>query len=222
MKALRLHPWRVTPKEAIRIQNELTGKIIKQDDFTAVKTVCGVDAGFKGDTAYAAAVILSFPGLSVLEKSTCTSKIMIPYIPGLLSFREIPALIPALEKLTIQPDVLMADGQGIAHPRRMGLASHLGLVFDLPSIGCAKTRLCGQAPEAEGTRGCYTLLYDGPEVVGAKLRTKENVKPLFISIGHKISLATAVKLVLECGKGYRLPHPTRLAHLETQRLRGKV
>jgi deoxyribonuclease V len=217
MKALRLHKWRLSPGQAIRIQNELAQKIITEDHFTAINTVCGVDAGFKDNMAYAAAVVLAFPGLSVIEKSFAVSKTLMPYIPGLLSFREIPALIPALEKLTIQPDLLMADGQGIAHPRRLGLASHLGLVFDLPVIGCAKTRLYGQAPEPENKRGTYTLLYGGSEVVGAKLRTKENTKPLFISTGHKISLHTAINIVLACQAGYRLPQPTRLAHLETQK-----
>jgi deoxyribonuclease V len=219
MKTPRGHGWRLSPKDAVRVQQKLAHKVITEDDFSEIRTVCGVDAGFKGTMAYAAAVVLSFPGLRIIETSHAVTKILMPYIPGLLSFREIPALIPALTKLTVKPDLLMADGQGLAHPRRLGLASHLGLVYDLPSIGCAKTRLCGQAPEPENKKGAYTLLFDGDETVGAKLRTRENTKPMFISIGHKISLQTAIRIVAACLAGYRLPQPTRLAHLETQKLR---
>ncbi len=219
MKTLRLHSWRLTPTRAVRVQHIMAHKVITEDHFPVIRTVCGVDAGFKDNMAYAAAVVLDYPGLTIIEKSFAVSRTLMPYIPGLLSFREIPALIPALKKLQTMPDLLMADGQGIAHPRRLGLASHLGLVYDLPSIGCAKTRLWGLAPEPGNKKGEYTLLYDGDQVVGAKLRTRENTKPLFISIGHKISLQTAIKIVLACLAGYRLPQPTRLAHLETQKLR---
>ncbi|MBN1798275.1 MAG: deoxyribonuclease V [Spirochaetales bacterium] len=216
MKALKLHKWQINFKHAVDIQNELAGYINKQDCIHNINTVCGVDVGFKQNTAYAAAVVLSFPKLKILERSFVISQVLMPYIPGLLSFREIPALIPALEKIKITPDLLMADGQGLAHPRRMGLASHLGLIFDLPAVGCAKSRLIGQASVPENRKGDYTLLYEGNEVVGAVLRTKENTKPLFISIGHKISLTTAIKVVLDCCTRYRLPEPTRRAHLATQ------
>jgi len=218
MKALRLHKWQITPKQAVKIQNELAKHIKMQDCVAKITTLCGVDVGFKQNMAYAAAVIFSFPGLKILEQSFIISEATMPYIPGLLSFREIPALIPALEKLTITPDLVIADGQGLAHPRRMGLASHLGLVFDIPAIGCAKSKLIGEASKPENLKGAFTLLYEGKEVVGAVLRTKENTKPLYISIGHKISLNTAIKVVLACCTRYRLPEATRQAHLATKKL----
>jgi deoxyribonuclease V len=217
MKAHKLHEWLLSPKQAVKLQNELAQRIKVEDFDLKINTICGVDVGFKDNKAYAAAVVLSFPEMKILERAFHLSDVVMPYIPGLLSFREIPALIPVLEKLTIKPDLIMADGQGLAHPRRLGLASHLGLVFDIPSVGCAKTRLTGRAGEPENLKGAFALLYEGKEVIGAVVRTKANTKPLYISIGHKISLDTTVKVVLDCCTGYRLPEPTRRAHLETQK-----
>jgi deoxyribonuclease V len=217
MKANKLHEWRISPGQAVKVQRELAKLVKVQDLDSKIDTVCGVDVGFKDNKAYAAAVVLRFPVMKILEQAFIISDTLMPYIPGLLSFREIPALIPVLEKLTIKPDVIIADGQGLAHPRRLGLASHLGLVFDLPSIGCAKSRLTGKACEPENRKGAFTLLHEGEEVIGAVVRTKENTKPLYISIGHKICLDTAVRVVLDCCAGYRLPEPTRKAHLETQK-----
>ena len=166
--------------------------------------------------AYAQAVVLCFPELKLLEQSATSAKITMAYIPGLLSFREIPVLIPLLEKLTITPDILLVDGQGIAHPRGLGLASHLGLVFDLPTIGCAKSRLIGTYDMPAFQKGAYVPLYVDNEVKGAVVRSKESVKPLFISIGHKICLETALGIVLGCCTHYRLPEPIRLAHIGTR------
>jgi len=152
------------------------------------------------------------PVLEVVEVKVVTDRIMFPYVPGLLSFREAPLILAACEGLVVKPDIIMVDGQGIAHPRRMGLASHLGLFLDVPTIGCAKSRLCGQHGEPEDEAGSYAELIDEGEVIGAVLRTRAGVKPVYVSIGHKIDLAEAIRWVLACCRGYRLPEPTRMAH----------
>jgi deoxyribonuclease V len=175
-----------------------------------VRIVAGVDASYK-DVARAAVVALSFPALEVLETAVAVRAIPFPYVPGLLSFREAPAVLDALAKLRARPDVLIFDGQGLAHPRRLGLASHLGVYLDLPSVGCAKSRLVGRYEEPGPATGDRAPLVDRGEVVGVALRTKPRTKPLFVSVGHKIDLETAVALVLACLRGYRLPEPTRLA-----------
>lgn len=177
-----------------------------------VRRVAGVDVSIRGDTGHAAVVILSFPELRPLEAATAERPVTFPYIPGLLAFREGPVVIEAMGRLTRPPDLVIFDAQGLAHPRRMGLATHLGVVLDLPSIGCAKSRLCGEHAEVPPERGAWVPLYDGEEVIGAVVRTRSNVQPVYVSVGHRIDLEGAVRWVLRCCTRYRLPEPTRWAH----------
>lgn len=208
------HPWNVTPAEARAIQEALRGRVICRDapQLRTLRHVAGVDVSVRSQQATAAVVVLDYPSLEVVDFATHRSEVPFPYVPGLLSFRECPAILAAFDKLRIEPGLLLVDGQGLAHPRRFGLASHLGVLLDLPTIGCAKTRFIGTHDEPHSGIGSYTDLWDDGEVIGAVLRTRDRVKPLYISIGHRISLATALDLVLACGAGYRLPEPTRLAH----------
>lgn len=179
-----------------------------------MQRVAGVDVGFEdgGKTVRAAVAVLEYPGLSPVEHAVARLPTRFPYVPGLLSFRELPGVIAALERLTILPDLLLCDGQGYAHPRRFGIACHLGVLTDLPSIGVAKTRLIGSHPEPGPHKGDWVELRDGAEVIGAVLRTRSGVKPLYVSIGHRVSLATAIRYVLACTTRYRLPETTRAAH----------
>ena len=212
MQYRALHSWDVTSEEARRLQNELRTQVVKTDRFGKINTVAGVDIGFKKDIARASVVVLSFPGLQVVDSVVTESPVRFPYIPGLLSFREIPPLLTAFTQLQTEPDLVIVDGQGIAHPRRFGLASHLGLVLDKPTIGCAKSRLWGRYEEPETEQGSYTYLMDKDEVIGAVVRTRRNVKVVYISIGHRISLDSARTWTLACCRGYRLPETTRYAH----------
>ena len=191
---------------------KLATHVIRKNRLGAVKTVAGIDVGIKGDMACAAVVVLNFPGLDIAAQSTATRRVTCPYIPGLLSFREGPVILDALDRLEHKPDLLIFDGQGIAHPSRLGIASHIGLLSDLPSIGCAKSRLCGQYQEPGVERGSHVLLMDHGEAIGAIVRTRTNVKPVFVSIGHRVDLQTCIDVVLACCRGYRLPETTRLAH----------
>ena len=208
------HPWDVTPKQAIDIQKDLTRWIERQDRFGPVNTVAGVDVGFeeKGQITRAAVVVLSFPGLELLEHQIARKPTCFPYVPGLLSFREIPTVLKAMEQLMRLPDLLLCDGQGIAHPRRLGIASHLGLLTDIPSIGVGKTRLIGTHEEPAITKGSWTPLIDKKELIGAVVRTRQGVKPLYISPGHRVSLESAIDYTLACTTRYRLPETTRWAH----------
>lgn len=207
--------WDVTPKEAVAVQRQVAAAIERTDRFAALRTVAGVDVAYgvrgRSGIARAAAVLLDLTTLSVLAESVVQMPATFPYVPGLLTFREAPAAIAAIDGLPMRPDLLICDGQGIAHPRRCGVASHLGLALDLPSIGAAKSRLCGTHLDPPAEPGGWTPLLDGDEMIGACLRTRAATRPLFISIGHRVSLATAVALVLHCSKGRRLPEPTRLA-----------
>ncbi len=201
--------------QAREIQNNLSTRVLKTDMASEVKYIAGVDisVGRSSKTATGSAVLLNYPNLDIIDIRTATGELDFPYIPGLLSFRELPLTIAACEKLSINPDLIIVDGQGIAHPRRIGLASHLGVVLDVPTIGCAKSRLCGSHTEPGNEPGDYSNLVDKDEIIGVVLRTKHQVKPVYVSIGHKISLETAIKWVINCCRGYRLPEPTRLAHL---------
>ena len=212
MQYRALHSWDVTPEEARRLQNGLRTQVVKTDRFGKINTVAGVDIGFKKDIARASVVVLSFPGLQVVDSVVTESPVRFPYVPGLLSFREIPPLLTAFTQLQTEPDLIIVDGQGIAHPRRFGLASHLGLILNKPTIGCAKSRLWGRYEEPETEQGSYTYLMDKDEVIGAVVRTRKNVKVVYISIGHRISLDSARTLTLACCRGYRLPETTRYAH----------
>jgi deoxyribonuclease V len=207
------HPLNTT--QAIEIQNNLSDRVIKLDALTDVKYVAGVDMSTRrtSKTATASVVLLNYPELEVIDVQTASGHLEFPYIPGLLSFRELPLTLAACEKLPITPDIIIVDGQGIAHPRRFGLASHLGIIMNIPTIGCAKSRLCGSYTEPENESGNYSNLVDKNEIIGAVVRTKQGVKPVYVSIGHKISLDTAINWVVHCCRGYRLPQPTRLAHL---------
>jgi len=206
------HKWDLTPKAAIQVQRELRSKVVTRNELGPVRTVAGVDVSTAGQRAHAAIVVLGFPDLQPLEAAEADLPLTVPYIPGLLAFREGPATLAALEGLRIEPDLFIFDGQGLAHPRRMGIATHIGVIMDRPSIGCAKSRLVGDYGEVGPKVGDYSELYHQGEIIGAVLRTRENVKPVFISIGHKVDLATAVEYILRCGMGYRLPEPIRWAH----------
>ena len=212
MKIVSLHRWDVSPSEAMEIQQQLRSRVSMERTVGQVNTMAGVDVSFKGEVARAAIVVLSYPELTPLDYSLADLPAEFPYIPGLLAFREAPAVLAALEKLKTEPDLFIFDAQGLAHPRRMGLATHLGVVIDRPSIGCAKSRLCGSHHEPGPERGSYTYLYDEDEVIGAVVRTKTDVNPLYVSIGHKVDLSTAIEYVVNCCTGYRLPETTRYAH----------
>jgi len=205
----------MTPDQAIKLQRELASMVSRRGELETVRLIAGVDisAPDAAGLARAAVVVLSYPELALVERKVITKKVTFPYVPGLLSFRESPLIIAACEELEAIPDLILVDGQGIAHPRRLGLASHLGLLWDKPTIGCAKSRLCGQHKAVPSEPGSYAEITDNGEVIGAVLRTRANVAPLYISIGHKVDLETAVSWVLRCCRGQRLPEPTRLAHV---------
>jgi len=214
MKIRSLHPWVLTAPEAVAVQCALCRQVRCTDDLGPVRHVAGADVGYEenGRMARAAVVVLAYPGLERVDAAVAHVPNSFPYLPGLLSFREIPAVIEALRGLTLLPDLILYDGQGIAHPRRMGIASHLGLLADVPTIGVAKTRLLGQHEAVPNERGAWVPLIDGDEIIGAVLRTQAGVKPLYVSIGHRVSLATAIRWVLACTTRYRLPETTRWAH----------
>ncbi len=211
----KLHEWKVSYQEAVAIQNELREKVVIKPLKRRISTVAGADVAYDkhSQKLYAAIVNLGFPSLETLEQVVVEGKAEFPYIPGLLSFRESPIVSKAFEKLTIKPDVLMCDAQGIAHPRRFGLASHLGLLFNTPTIGCAKSWLCGIHREVGPGAGNYASLKLDGNTVGVALRTRKGVKPIYVSIGHLVDLRTSIRLVLRCCKGYRIPEPTRRAHI---------
>lgn len=214
MKTGFSHPWALAPADAVALQRELRAHLILTDRLGPVRRVAGVDVGFEADGAVtrAAVAVLRYPELELLESAIARRPTTFPYIPGLLSFRELPAVLAALEQLRESPDLLLCDGQGIAHPRRFGLASHLGLLADLPSIGVAKSRLCGTHEEPPNQRGAWTPLRAGEEIIGAVLRTRPGVKPVYVSPGHRISQETALAYVMHCCTRYRLPETTRYAH----------
>ena len=209
-----LHSWEVTPAEARGIQQRLRGEVITRDAFGQVRRVAGVDVGFEdaGRTVRAAVAVLGFPGLEPLEQAVARVPSRFPYVPGLLSFRELPGVLTALQRLSRPPDLLLCDGQGYAHPRRFGIACHLGVLTNIPSVGVAKTRLIGTHAEPGPDKGDWAELWDGDELIGAVLRTRQGVRPLYVSTGHRVSLTTALDFVLRCTTRYRLPETTRAAH----------
>lgn len=206
--------WPITVIEARAIQEQLRGCVVVTDRFGPVERVAGIDVGFEdgGRVARAAVAILDFPELTLRTHAIARRPVRFPYVPGYLSFREIPVVLEALAQLPVMPDVILCDGQGIAHPRRLGIASHLGVLLDTPTVGVAKSRLCGVYEEPALQKGAWTPLRDGAEVIGAVLRTRASAKPLYISPGHRVSLSTAVDLVMRCTTRYRLPETTRAAH----------
>lgn len=207
------HKWGATPKEAVAIQKRLCPLVRQTKPSCSIRIVAGVDAAFSidGTRCLAGVVLWDIKDKSIVEKQTAALRVNFPYIPGLLSFREAPAILKAFVKLEGEPDALICDGQGIAHPRGFGLACHLGIITALPTIGCAKSRLLGKYCEPAEKRGSRTPLLDHGEEIGTVLRTRDRVKPVFVSVGHNIDLPTAEQVILECGTGYRLPEPTRQA-----------
>ena len=208
------HTWDVPPREAIAIQERLRHAVVLEDDFGPLQRVAGVDVGFEagGSITRAAVAVLSFPELVLVESAIARLPTSFPYVPGLLSFREAPAVLQALASLSRPPDLLVCDGQGLAHPRRFGLACHLGLLAGLPAIGAAKSRLLGEHVSPGPLRGDWQPLIDRGEVIGAALRTRPGTKPIFVSPGHRVSLASAIDLALQCTGRFRIPEPTRQAH----------
>jgi deoxyribonuclease V len=234
----KLHSWNLSYSQARDCQRELSSQVLLIPLKKAPKLVAGIDCAFSrdGKKIIAAGVVLGMPDFALLETTKAVRKVAFPYIPGLLSFREAPVCIAAVEKLKIKPDVFIIDGQGIAHPRRLGLAAHLGLFFNKPTIGCAKSRLIGSYEEPGLQKGAYTLLKDKKETantehsaedpaietIGAVLRTRSNVKPVFVSVGNKCLLKDVIEVTLSCAVRYRLPEPTRLAHQLVSKLKLKI
>ncbi|MCL6472843.1 MAG: deoxyribonuclease V [Firmicutes bacterium] len=226
MKVLKPHPWQVSIHEAAEIQNRLRQEIvISPINFESINYVAGADVSFSkySDDVFAAVVILSYPELSVIEEATASIKTSFPYVPGYLTFREGPALVVAFEKIRVEPDVIIFDGQGMAHPRGFGIASHMGVLLDRPSVGCAKSVLIGKYKEPAITRGSTSPLLDkNGRQIGVALRTRDNVSPVFVSIGNRISLEDSVKVVLSCAPRYRLPEPIRRAHSLSNKIRKEL
>src|SRR5918993_4314494 len=221
MRVNRLHGFDLKPVEARRLQGELASRVVAGPalDLGRVRHVAGADVSTQGDRAYATVVVLEFPSLSVVEVQGFEAPLEFPYVPGLLSFREIPSVAGALEQVETAVDALILDAQGLAHPRRMGLASHLGLFIDVPTVGCAKSRLVGSYEEPGREKGSATDLVHRGEVVGKVLRTRDGVSPVYVSVGDGIDLGSSVELVLACCTKYRLPESTRQAHNAAGRLR---
>lgn len=213
MKALRLHPWKVTPKEAVQIQLRLRDRVEVTDRFSKICKVAGADIALdlERKIAIAGVIVYAFPEMKEIERVWAKRPLTFPYVPGLLSFREIPTLTAAFAKLKNTPDLIFVDGHGFAHPRRMGIASHLGLVLDCPTVGCAKSVLCGEVDEPADEVGAASELTHKNEVIGIALRTRVGTQPIYISIGHRVSLESALKFALAATDGFRVPRPTREA-----------
>ncbi len=214
MKIAPLHEWNLSPQKAIELQKQLAFEVVAEDRFDApIETVAGIDLGYNAanETCRAVVVVLSFPALELVESSEAILPIQFPYVPGLLSFRETPVAVKALEKLKITPGAIICDGQGLAHPRKFGIACHIGLITNVPTLGAAKSLLVGKFENLCEKRGSTADLIYKKEIVGAAVRTKDRVQPVYVSAGHLISLPTAIDLVLRCAPKYRLPETTRLA-----------
>lgn len=220
MEIRQLHPWSLSPADAMAVQKRLAAQVVREGAPQEARTVAGADISIPGARdrpdgrpyGRGAVVVLSYPELRLLEHQVVETELTFPYIPGLLAFREVPVLAEAFQRLTHRPDLLLVDGQGLAHPRRFGIACHLGLLLDLPTIGCAKSRLVGEHGSVGEDVGGRAELRDGAEVLGLVLRTRAGVTPVYVSVGHRIGLAEAAEWVLRLCRGYRLPEPARLAH----------
>lgn len=221
MKCLSLHPWRISYARAVAIQDELRKHLIIAPPPRRPRLVAGADASYqkRGDLFFSAVIVFSLLPWRLVESVVAWGRVSFPYIPGLLSFREAPVLLKAFRKLSHEPDLIIFDSQGLAHPRGLGLASHMGMLLDTPSIGCAKSRLIGEYREPGMRRGCRTGLTHRGARVGTVLRTRDGVKPVFVSPGHLMDHASAVEWTLRCCRGYRLPEPTRQAHIVVNELR---
>lgn len=214
MKPVVNHPWNVTPRQAVAIQERLRSRVVRRNRIgRRVRRVAGVDVGFEdgGRVTRAAVVVLRWPGLAVAESAVARRETSFPYVPGLLSFRELPAVLAAVDELSEAPDLWLCDGQGVAHPRRFGIASHLGVLLDVPTAGVGKSRLIGQHDEPGPKRGDWAALKHQGERIGAVLRTRDGVNPVYVSVGHRVALPTAINWVLRCAPRYRLPETTRQA-----------
>jgi deoxyribonuclease V len=224
MNVKHLHNWNLSYDRARAVQTTLAEKVRFVGLKKSPRLIAGLDCAFSKDSRRicAAIIVLKFGTFEVVETATAVAKVTFPYIPGLLSFREAPVCIKAAKKLKTTPDVFLIDGQGIAHPRRLGLAAHLGLVFDRTTIGCAKSRLTGSFEDVGQKKGDYSLLRDKSETIGAVVRTRTNVKPLFVSVGNRCMLKDAIRMTLACAVKYRLPEPTRLAHRMVSELRLEI
>ena len=215
MKAHQLHSWHISTAEAKQIQISLARQVSHVNEITKPHFIAGVDISTSKSTmlARAAIVVMSYPEFKTIEVQIAEGNLNLPYIPGLLSFREAPLILAACQKLSVVPDLILVDGQGIAHPRRFGIASHLGLLLDIPTIGCAKSRLCGSHKIPADKTGDYEELRGNGDIIGAALITKKGTKPIYVSIGHKVDLPTAIYWTMESCRGYRIPEPTRQAHI---------
>lgn len=209
----RHHPWNLGYKEAIELQKKLSKEVVLYDDFKEINKIGGVDVKFKrkSNQVVGAVLIFSFPDLDILEVKTYKMEACYPYIPGLLTFREGPVVEKCFEMIENIPDLVFFDGQGYSHPRRVGLATHMGIILDIPSIGCAKKKLCGDYGKLQESRGSYCFLSENGEIIGAALRTRDRIRPIFTSVGHRIGLKSAIEFTLKVSK-FRIPEPTRLAH----------
>jgi len=221
MNIAELHPWNITSEEAIKIQKLLRDKVVLKRFDRKIKYIAGLDVSYEKGTqsVWAGVVILDFPSLVKIEEQWSKKNINFPYIPGLLSFREIPALIDALKKIELEPDLIFCDGQGIAHPRGLGLASHVGVLLQKPTIGCAKSRLVGEHSPVGECRGDYVHLKYQGKIIGAVIRTRSGTRPMFISPGYGVMLNDCIRFVIQTCSGYRIPEPTRQAHLFVNLLR---
>ena len=218
----KLHDWDLSPHEAVELQKQLRSRgLLAPLEVSKIQTIAGADISFNkySETIYAGVVVMKFPTMEVLEAAGAIGTTQFPYIPGLLSFREIPALLQAWQKLQITPDVLVCDGQDIAHPRRFGIVSHAGLLIEKPTVGCAKSVLVGKFEEPEKARGSWSPIFLKNETVGVALRTKNNVQPVYVSPGHLCDLESVIEILLRCDGGYKIPEPRRRAHLFVNELR---
>lgn len=215
MKYRELHRWDLTPKEAIRVQYRVREiAITKKLPLKHVHLIAGVDVSVKEGRSKAAIVVMTYPDLEVKQAVTSVIKTTFPYVPGLLTFREGPVILKCVKKLKIEPDLFIFDGQGMAHPRKVGLATHMGVILDKPSIGSAKSHLYGTYSAPKKKKGDYSIIRDGEgNPIGAVLRTRENVKPVFVSPGHLVDISSSVKIILACSPKYKIPEPIRAAHL---------
>ena len=221
MKPELVTRWNLAPREAMRAQEKLRARVVEEDRFGRIRFVAGADVAFDPATAvaFAGVIVYRFPELEEVERRMARRKLRFPYVPGLLSFRESPVLLAAFERLKTEPDLVLIDGHGRAHPRRFGIACHLGVIFDRPTIGCAKSLLVGQHQEPGARAGAMSPLLLEGERVGVVLRTRDQVKPIFVTVGHRVSLDSATKLVQQCLDGYRIPKPTREADRYVRELR---
>ncbi len=217
----KLHKWDLNAKDAVALQKELASQVVIEKPTRKIETIAGADISFNkfSEVIYAAIIVLNLNTMETIARSGVVTTAKFPYVPGLLSFREMPALIEAWEKLEIEPDAIVMDGQGTAHPRGMGIACHAGLVFERPTIGCAKSVLVGKFDEPSETRGNWSPMIYKKRTVGAALRTKNRVSPVYVSPGHLMDLETSIELMLQCDGGYRVPEPTRRAHLYVNEMR---